>query len=113
MRDLTKSMISFSWALSVFGAQQAANILSPSKAARAFNNVTEATRKEFGGVTEATFRAGESLQRGLVDLTFSMFSPRVLNPNAWIKMTSEVAQQALGALGQVMPGAPGGSEQPT
>lgn len=90
-----------------------ANILSPSKAAGSFNNITEATKKEFGGATDATFRAGENLQRGLVDLTFSMFSPQILNPNAWIKMTSDAAQQTVGALGQVMPGAPGAQSQST
>lgn len=113
MRDLTKSMIGFSWAMSMFGVQQTVNILSPSRATQAFNNVIEATRKEFGGITDSTFRAGESLQRGLVDVTFSVFSPQMLDPNNWIKMTSGMAQQAMGVLGQVIPGASGPPTQQT
>ena len=113
MRDLTKSVLSFSWAMSLFGVEQIQNILSPAKATASFDNVTDAARKELGGITDASFRAGDNLQRGLVDMTFSMFSPQIFNPNTWIKMTSDVAQQTVGALGQVMPGAPGAQSQAT
>ena len=113
MRDLTKSMVSFSWAMWLFGAQQMAKILSPSKAAGSFNTVTEATKKEFSGAAEATFQAGENLQRGLVDMTFRMLSPEIFNPNTWIKTTSDVVQQTVGALRQAMPGAPGAQSQST
>jgi len=106
MRDLTKSMISFSWVTSLFGVQQMANLLSLDKATESINKVTDATKKELGGATEASFRAGDNLQRGLVDLTFSMLSPQILNPNTWIKMTSDAAQQTMRVLGQVIPGAP-------
>lgn len=112
MRDLTKSMITFSWAMSLFGVQQIANILSPGKATESLNKVTEATKKEFGGAIDASFRAGDNLQRGLVDATFSMFSPRILNPNHWIRMTSDAAQQTMEVLGQVIPGAPSSSGTP-
>jgi len=113
MRDLAKSMLSFSWAMSLFGVDQMVNMLHPTKATESFNKVTEASKKEFRGITEAAFRAGDNLQRGLVDMTFTMFSPQILNPNVWIKMTSDIAQQTMGALGQVMPGAPGPQSEST
>ena len=113
MRDFTKSILSFSWALSLFGVQQAANALSPSKAAGSFDKVTDATKQELCGVTEATFRAGDSLQRGLVDMTFNAFSPQALNPSDWIKVTTDVARQTFGALGQMMPGAQAAQSQST
>jgi hypothetical protein len=113
MRDFTKSILSFSWALSVFGVQQMANMLSPSKTMEALDNVTEATKREFSGVTEASFQAGDNLQRRLVDLTAGMFSPQMFNPNSWIKLTSDLAQQTIGALGQVIPKGPGAQSQAT
>jgi len=112
MRDLTKSIITFSWAMSLFGVQQIANMFSPEKATESLNKITEATKKEFGKTTEASFRAGDDLQRGLVDVTFRVFSPQILNPNHWIKMTSDAAQQTMGVLGQVIPGAPTPSGTP-
>lgn len=69
MWDFTRSMFRFSWAMSVFGAQQMANLLQPSKAAKAFEDVTQATEAELGGVFKQTFRAGDVLQRNLVDMT--------------------------------------------
>ncbi|HEX4963478.1 MAG TPA: haloalkane dehalogenase [Thermoanaerobaculia bacterium] len=69
MRDFTQSMLRFSWAMSLFGVQQMANLVKPSKAAKAFEDVTEAAEAELGQMLRGTFQAGEALQRGLVDLT--------------------------------------------
>ncbi|MCA1636454.1 MAG: hypothetical protein LC802_22885 [Acidobacteria bacterium] len=79
MRDLTKSMMSYTWAMSLFGVQQVVNIFRPQQqgqenpATSAFENVTQAAQEEFGDVMRATFRAGDNLQRGVLDLTFGMF----------------------------------------
>ena len=94
MRDLTKSIFSFSWAMSLFGAQQAMNMVSPRKATKAFEEVTGATQEQFDGITKATFRAGDNLQKGLVDLTFGVFSLQALNPSRWMRMTSDIIQQS-------------------
>jgi hypothetical protein len=77
MREFTKSMMSYSWAMTVFGAQQVLNIFSPQgqqqqhPATEAFNHVAQATREEMGDMMKATYRAGDNLQRGMVDLMFS------------------------------------------
>jgi hypothetical protein len=74
MRDLTKSLTSYTWALSVFGLQQTLNLLglggsgSWSRSTKAFTNVTEATSNELGDTMRALFRSGDTLQRGMVDL---------------------------------------------
>jgi hypothetical protein len=80
MRELSKSVISFSWAMSLFGVQQLGNVVSggglgPTHAATAaFGEVTRCTEKQFGGLLRSTFRAADNLQRGLVDLTFTVLT---------------------------------------
>jgi haloalkane dehalogenase len=81
MRDFTKSVFSFSWAMSLFGIQQTLNLLSPAKAAKAFDQVREAAEEGFDGLLKATFKAGDNLQRELVDLTLGVFTGQALNPN--------------------------------
>jgi hypothetical protein len=71
MRELTKSVLSFTWSMSVFGLSQAINLLSPRQAASAFEDVTRCTEEQLGSSTRSIFNAGDRLQRGLVDLTFS------------------------------------------
>ena len=80
MKELTKSMLSASWALSLFGIRQGLNLVRPSRAAQAFDDVTAAATGEFGGLLRETFKAGDSLQRGLVDLTFGMLSGGSFTP---------------------------------
>jgi|ERR1051325_3580523 hypothetical protein len=99
MREFTKSMTSYTWAMSLFGLQQMFNVFRPGKATESFNNVTKATEEEFGGAVKATFRAGDNLQRGLVDVTFG-----VLTLGMWDRgggrATSDVARQTGEALRQ-------------
>lgn len=65
--DLAKSMLRFSWGLSLFGAQQAANLSSPSKAAKVFAELAKVTETALGGPLGEAFRAGDALQGRLVD----------------------------------------------
>jgi haloalkane dehalogenase len=55
--------------MSMFGAQQIANLLSPAKAAEAFDVVTDAARNEFEQPLQALFAAGDRLQSDLINLT--------------------------------------------
>ena len=96
MRELTKSLMSYTWAMSVFGVQQVVNLLTPGngdlwgKAAHAFENVTDATTKTFGGAMTETFKAGDLLQHGMIDIMFGGLTLG-LNPNRWIRLGREVA----------------------
>lgn len=98
MREFTKSIFSFSWAMSLFGVQQTTNLLSPAKAAEAFDSVTEATRAQFTDVLKTTFNAGDKLQRSALDMTLGMFTGEALNPNKWMRMASDAAKQSADAV---------------
>lgn len=78
MREFTKSMLSYTWATSVFGVQQMINLVTPQgsrpqhPATEAFNNATKCTADVFGDAMRATYRLGDNVQRGLVDVMFSV-----------------------------------------
>jgi hypothetical protein len=99
MREFTKSMTSYTWAMSLFGLQQMLDVFRPSKATESFNNVTKATQDQFGDALKATFRAGDNLQRGLVDVTFGVLTLGMFNGGG-AQATSDVARQTGEALRQ-------------
>jgi hypothetical protein len=73
MRDLTKSLMSFSWAMMLFGARQAQALLArpggqSGDPAGAFQAVTRAAEEQLTGPLQELFRAGDTAQRGLVDI---------------------------------------------
>ena len=111
IRDLTKSMLSFSWAMSLFGTKQLVNILMPEKATASFNAVTQTTEAQLGDVLKGVFRAGDQLQKGMVDITFSFLTLEAFNPSQMMGMMSDVTRQTTGAFGQGMPGGTSGGQQ--
>jgi hypothetical protein len=113
LRDLTKSMISFSWGMSLFGTKQLVNLLTPERATTAFNAVTRATEDQLGDVLKGAFRAGDQLQKGMVDMTFSFLTLEVFNPSQMMKMASDTMRQTMGAPGQGPQGTPSGSQERT
>ena len=65
MLELGRSMLRFSWAMTVFGAQQAANLVTGSgsgqatpPAADAFDAVAHAVEGQFGGVFRGAYNTG-------------------------------------------------------
>jgi hypothetical protein len=107
IRDLTKSMLSFSWAISLFGAEQLTNLVIPQtpsqpnhRATTAFNAVTQATEEQLSSVFKGVFRAGDQLQRGMVDLMVGMLSLEAFNPSQMMRMTSDMMRQTTEAVGQ-------------
>lgn len=72
MREVAKSMLGFSWAVSLFGAQQLAKLVTPSSEPAEITaaQFDEATRVVRGFLTETAarqFRAGDEWQRRMVD----------------------------------------------
>ncbi|HEV2845402.1 MAG TPA: haloalkane dehalogenase [Thermoanaerobaculia bacterium] len=69
MWEFTRSMFRFSWNMSLFGMQQMANLASPSRAARAFDGVSQAVEDELGQMLRGngSFRPGDAPQRSRVD----------------------------------------------
>jgi hypothetical protein len=100
MREFTKSMTSYTWAMSLFGLQQMINVFRPGKASDSFNNVTKATEDQFGDALRATFRAGDNLQRGLVDITFGVLTFGMFDRGGTRGATSDAARQTGEALRQ-------------
>ncbi len=96
MRDLTKSMVSYTWAMSVFGLQQTLNMLTPdgqAAGAKAMRSVADATAETFGPTLKAAYRAGDNLQAGMVDLMFGGFMSGGLDPNRWMRMAGDAMRQ--------------------
>ena len=74
MRDLTKSTLTLPWAMSLFGVQQMANLVSPPSSKRmasataALDSVTDVTAQQLDGWLKQTYKLGTGVQRLLVDL---------------------------------------------
>jgi hypothetical protein len=78
MREFTKSLFSYSLALSLFPLRQVQSLLTPADreepkgaATKAFDAVTDATTSQFGETLHSVFRVLDNVQRGIVSLTFS------------------------------------------
>ena len=84
MREVAKSMLGFSWAVSLFGAQQISKILSPSQPTEAtaaeVDEVSRAVQSHLFGATAMQFRAGDQWTRNLVDVVFDAASGQSLDP---------------------------------
>ena len=74
MMELSRSMIRFSWAMAMFGAQQAANVATLSgigksspKAAEAFDAVANSIEEQFGGIFRGAYKTGNAFTKGAMD----------------------------------------------
>lgn len=105
MRELTKSMLSFSLAMPLFGAQQMIAALSPyaqdrRRATGALDAIAGAAVRELGGDDgwlRRLHQLGNCLQNGIVQMGPSLLSPDLLDPGTWVQMSSEAAQRAVEA----------------
>ncbi|SRR6266852_8380489 len=87
MRELTKSIGSFSWSMTLFGLQQLANLFTrpdPNrprhKVTEALDAVTCATIEQFEDSLKETFKMGDKFQRSAMDMMFGMFTLRGMDP---------------------------------
>ncbi len=78
------------------------NLLRPAKAAAAFDAVTEATELQLGDLMKSSFRAGDNLQRGMVDMTMGFMSLDVFDPRRWTRMAGDVAGRTAEAAGEAV-----------
>lgn len=107
MRELTKSVLSFSWAMPLYGMKQILNLSFPrdmsrpfDQAAEGFESVTDAARDQMGATIKGLFDAGDRIQRGMVDLMFSFVPSGVFDPNAWMRTSSDVMQRSVQGIAQ-------------
>ena len=86
MREVAKSMLGFSWAVSLFGFQQLSKMMTPSPAqpseltAAEVEEVSRSVQSHLFGAAELQFRAGDEWQRRLVDVMFDAASLQALDP---------------------------------
>jgi hypothetical protein len=102
MLELTKSAISYSWAMSLFGAQQLANLVTldnPQDPARrvnaSFYPVTQAfeDKLEDNNLIFGAYLLGNDAQRALLDLTFDTLTLRAFSPSYVDRLTQDVEIQ--------------------
>lgn len=73
MSDLLKSMMNFSWVMSLFGMRQMGNLLScPDAAAKSFDSLTEAAQSELSHSMGAVPKTENNAQRVMADVMFSL-----------------------------------------
>ncbi len=108
MRDLAKSFMSFTWAMSLFGLEQMGNMMSrdktengEDKAEDAFKNVTEATEGSFCERTKSMFESGDKLQREMVDAVFDVFKVSTTEPNKVMDKMADVMERSADAIRDV------------
>jgi len=94
MRELTKSVLTLPWAISMFGVQQIANLAAPPStgrmagAAKAFDAVSDATSQQLDGWLKQTYNVGNGVQRTIVDLL--MLRPPEFDSSALMRMAAEM-----------------------
>lgn len=100
MRDLTASLLGYSWAITLFGAEQAARLLAApvsrrqsAAAADAFEAVAWHTQAGFSPSLQEAFQAGDSLQRDAVDLSFDALPRNPLSPGDWLGSGGEMLER--------------------
>jgi len=106
MLELTKSAISYSWAMSLFSAQQLSNLVNPGdlrhpghRAEAASYFVTQATHNQFNSLIFGGFLIGDEVQRALVDLAFDALTFRAFSPPYISRLASNIVAQSQDTLG--------------
>lgn len=107
MRELTKSAISYAWAMSLFGAEQFASVLSArgeNRAGEALYKVTSAATDRLGDILWAAYQVGDQVQRSSVDLFFDVATLRAFNPAYASRLAEDIARQTAETLRSLAPG---------
>ena len=87
LRDLTKSALSVSWALSLLGIRQAVNLVQPRQqpGGNVFGPLAQHAADQLDESMKDVYRSGDVVQGRVVDFAFA-----VLDPQSWTKVASRV-----------------------
>lgn len=120
MREVTKSLGSLSYALSLFGARQALQLLTrpiptgDHPTVREMDVVARAAEGQLGrGLFQRAFVAGDRVQRSVVDLAWGVVTLQALDPSRLLSLSSEVVRQSTAAVRDVLPGGGCGCSSPS
>jgi hypothetical protein len=116
MREVAKSMLGFSWAVSLFSLEQMSKLLVPSTekgatAALEFDEVSRVVQSRLSEPAAQQFRAGDDWQRRLVDVLFDAASLESLDPRRMVQAGVDVMKHSVSAVRQSVE--PTGSERAT
>ena len=107
MREFTKSVLRLPLAISLFGVEQVARTFGQrdpnqgiNQSAATFNELTEATQEQLHGAFKEAFKAGDQVQRNVVDALFNAL--KCEDCNQVMKMPSDVVQRAAETIRQAM-----------
>jgi hypothetical protein len=109
VRELAKSVGSFSWALSLLGVQQVFNLVrrplgDNDSSAIGLDSMTRVAEGQLGSTLRSAFEAGEQMQRSVVDLAFGVLTLEVADPNRFAALSADVVRQSTAALRSLLPG---------
>lgn len=90
--ELVRSAGRFAWAVSLFGARRLAESFGGDGSAEGFDPVTRAAEGQLGESLGAAFRAGNEIQRGMVDIAFDILTLRALTPGGMLRSALELAR---------------------
>jgi len=87
MREMTESVLRFTWALSLVGLRQAANVVLPrqgwqEKSRRELDALSATAAREMGETMRTFYRAGDRFQAGALDTAARLFSASWSLPGA-------------------------------
>jgi hypothetical protein len=98
-------MMSFSWAMTLFGLEQMRHLVSDDDSGdrrdRISNDlgaVTDAAKERLSERNASMFDAGETLQSDMVDLTFDIFRGEELKPRKMIDRAADFVEESADTL---------------
>jgi hypothetical protein len=107
MRELAKSMMRFSWAMSLFGMDQLGTMFSKddegeesqeSKVRSSFDDVSTATGSQFSSRARNLYESGDKFQSEIVDVVFDFFSADSWSPRDVLNRAADMAESSADAL---------------
>ena len=108
MRETAKSMLRFSWALSVFGLDQLGKLVRDEDAGHrderiraAFDSLSSAAGQQLGQRTRGLYDAGDKLGRESVDLLFDLVRLADWKPAKVVERTADLVERSAEALRDV------------
>jgi hypothetical protein len=95
MRELTKSILSLSWALSLLGLKQAVNLVQPAQPGQpaginVFAPVAQAAAEQIDESMADVYRSGENMQSRAVDMAFKLIDAPMRSQNPAVGNESNV-----------------------
>lgn len=107
MRELAKSMIRFSWAMSLFGLEQLGKLVEEkkegdeersTKVTNSFDSVSGTTQSGFSDRTRRLYDSGDQLQGEMVDAFFDFWSSDNWSPDKVLDRAADLAESSADAL---------------